>query len=131
MDEDPDDLAAAFFAAQAAKEAQKTKLPTEDWVAAISSIKKFASNGISSSDEGDVTTAVNEWLVTTIPSVSQSQDGEIALNAHDCSCNLIHREENDGQCESISARNEEVDAIRDRLKQALVKKLLEELNEKK
>ena len=131
MDEDPDDLAAAFFAAQAAKEAQKTKLPTEDWVAAISSMK-LASNS-ASSNEGDVTSssAVNEWLVTTIPNVSQSQNGEIVLNPQQCSCNLIHREENDEQCEPISAKNEEVTAIRDQLKEALVKKLLKELNEKK
>ena len=131
MDEDPDDLAAAFFAAQAAKEAQKTKLPTEDWVAAISSMK-LASNS-ASSNEGDVTSssAVNEWLVTTIPNVSQSQNGEIVLNPQQCSCKLIHREENDEQCEPISAKNEEVTAIRDQLKEALVKKLLKELNEKK
>lgn len=120
MEDDPDDLAAAFFAAQAAKEQQKAKLPTEDWIAAITSLwerKKLArdrnstnasvadeddSNSsrhvVSTSHEAGYEATVSSWLVTTIPDhPMQKQDKydfiEIELNGNECdSVNLLQRE---------------------------------------
>mmetsp|Transcript_1471 Transcript_1471/g.2514 ORF Transcript_1471/g.2514 Transcript_1471/m.2514 type:complete len:168 (+) Transcript_1471:195-698(+) len=96
MDDDPDDLAAAFFAAQASKEKAKATLPTDDWSRVIDNIeanKQSASSGSAASvaavvdgkDAGTSSTsesctlnmanggnAVNpsSWLVTTMPRVA-------------------------------------------------------------
>lgn len=125
MDEDPDALAAAFFAAQAAKEEHKAKLPTEDWVNAISSLS--AELTIAPTD--DIASSVNNWLVTTMPSVPQSTSGGIELNTDMCSCNLLRKV--DKQSETKCPTDEALHETGERIKQALVQKLLQEFNGKK
>lgn len=107
MDDDPDDLAAAFFAQQAAKEAQKTALPTKDWIRVIQ----------------DTTDAVDaeKWLVTTLPAAQVESDGTkgmmgIILNSD--SCRLEHKN-NDGSGEDDECDHE----IRDKIKQLLLQKI--------
>ena len=43
MDDDPDDLAAVFFAQQAQKEKAKVTLPTEDWIRVIEAKQQHTS----------------------------------------------------------------------------------------
>jgi hypothetical protein len=161
MEDDPDDLAAAFFAAQAAKEQQKATLPTEDWVAAITSVRArnksecqgnsmgatvtdgFDANNSSSlhastsKDAGYGAATVSSWLVTTIPSVSMHTQGEsgvteIELNGNECNAfNLLQRDTNESSklassFVSTCSKDEEAIATRERIKQYLVQKLLQE-----
>lgn len=131
MNEDPDDLAAAFFAAQAAKEAQKAKLPTNDWVDVISNLQTKQSNANAAHDgmkDNDIASSVNEWLVTTIPAAPSCHDGEIELNPNECSCNSLLKKYNQSESRSATnrAEDEKFNATRERLKQALVQKLLNE-----
>ena len=124
MEDDPDDLAAAFFAAQAAKEEQKAKLPIEEWVDAISQLKTA---DIITSDQ------VNEWLVTTMPSaVSKNGDGKILLNSNECICNLLQENSstNDSASALTEAQEKELHATREKLKQALVQKLFDQCKTK-
>ena len=124
MEEDPDDLAAAFFAAQAAKEEQKAKLPIEEWVDAISQLKTADSI---TSDQ------VNVWLVTTMPSaVSKNKDGKIPLNSNECICNLLQENSstNDSASALTEAQEKELHATREKLKQALVQKLFDQCKTK-
>ena len=130
MEEDPDDLAAAFFAAEAKKEAQRGKLFTEDWVDAITSMQRRAwSDGTSNDGVNDnIASLVNEWLVTTIPSAPQKHDVFITMNTDECTCNLVRPKNHEtGKLSTFQgARDEKVHEIREQLKQALVQKLLEE-----
>ena len=109
MDEDPDDLAALFFANQAAKEKQKATLPTDDWVKVVEAVlKKRKLRGsnttdTSTSDGIDVNNDRNgqkssgiidasSWLVTTMPPTPNKQkvngiDG-IMLDTSDNHCSL-------------------------------------------
>ena len=124
MEEDPDDLAAAFFAAQAAKEEQKAKLPTEDWVDTIMQLKTA---------DGTSDQAVNEWLVTTIPNVvSKNEDGEIMLNSSECNCNLLQTDSsiNNNASALTEAQEDKLHATREKLKQALVQKLFDQCKTK-
>lgn len=124
MEEDPDDLAAAFFAAQAAKEEQKAKLPTEDWVDAIMQLKTA---------DGTSDQAVNEWLVTTIPNaVSKNEDREIMLNSSECNCNLLQTDSsiNNNTSALTEAQEDKLHATREKLKQALVQKLFDQCKTK-
>ena len=135
MDEDPDDLVAAFFAAQSAKEELKAKLPTEDWVDAITCLKSStrgtSNDGSAKTNErnNDIVSSVNDWLVTTLPNIPQNKDGGIELNTHDCSCTILQKD--NAQSAMKCTQDGEFVAARERLKQALVQKLLEETNEKK
>ena len=124
MEEDPDDLAAAFFAAQAAKEEQKAKLPTEDWVDTIMQLKTA---------DGTSDQAVNEWLVTTIPTVvSKNKDGEIMLNSSECNCNLLQTDSsiNNSVSALTEVQEDKLHATREKLKQALVQKLFDQCKTK-
>jgi len=83
MDEDPDNLAALFFANQAAKEKQKATLPTDDWVKVVEAVMKkrklrgsntsdvSTSDGINTNHSSidHKTSGINAsaWLVTTMP----------------------------------------------------------------
>ena len=108
MDEDPDDLAALFFANQAAKEKQKATLPTDDWVKVVEAVLKKrklrGSNTTDTSSDGiDVNNDSNgqkssgiidasAWLVTTMPPTPNKQkvngiDG-IMLDTSDNHCSL-------------------------------------------
>ena len=89
MDEDPDDLAALFFANQAAKEKQKATLPTDDWVKVVEAVLKkrklrgsntldvSTSDGIdtnnSSTDDKTSSIDASAWLVTTMPPTPNKQ----------------------------------------------------------
>ncbi|KAL7482519.1 hypothetical protein ACHAW6_008195 [Cyclotella cf. meneghiniana] len=128
MEDDPDDLAAAFFAAQAAKEQQKAKLPTDDWVAAITSVRarnKSECHGDStgatvtdgvdactssrvhastSKEAGYEATTVDSWLVTTIPSVPMhiQDETDIELNGNECNAfNLLQRDTHESRTPGI------------------------------
>ena len=107
MDEDPDNLAASFFANQAAKEKQKATLPTDDWVKVVEAVLKkrklkgkstvdiSTSNGIntnSSTDDKTSSIDASEWLVTTMPPTPNKLkvngiDG-IMLDTSNTHCNL-------------------------------------------
>lgn len=71
MDEDPDDLAAAFFAAQAAKEKAKATLPTDDWIRVV------AAAGVGGEDGAgdDRSTDPASWPVTAAPPEPARRDG--------------------------------------------------------
>mmetsp|Transcript_1017 Transcript_1017/g.1625 ORF Transcript_1017/g.1625 Transcript_1017/m.1625 type:complete len:128 (-) Transcript_1017:440-823(-) len=108
MDDDPDDLAAAFFAQQAAKETQKTALPTKDWIRAI--------------HETTVTGEVDaeKWLATSLPDAQVESDDDtkgivgIILNTDSCSL----EKKNDG------GKEDEYDnEIRDKIKQLLLQNI--------
>jgi hypothetical protein len=136
-EEDPDDLVAAFFAAQAAKEEQKALLPTDDWINAISSSLKSRKHdgstdglvndiNVEVNDDG-ISSSINKWLVTDIPNVPPRQGGEIKLNTGDCtSCNLLL--DNDQSAKSL---DEDFDnSVREQIKDALVQRLLKEFDAK-
>ena len=71
MDDDPDDLAAAFFAQQAAKEAKKTALPVKDWIRVIE-------DNNTSNDTTEQAINAEKWLVTTLPNakVDEANQGQ-------------------------------------------------------
>lgn len=144
--EDPGDLAAAFYAAQAAKNEQLSKLPTDDWVNAITTLS--TSRLQSSSHDGNTTTddsishtnndnitndasSIHEWLVTDIPNLPSVDQGEIKLNTGDCFSIVLPKKQNESQSEEKDvARNDagfDRDTVREKMKQALVEKLLEEV----
>eukprot|EP00984_Skeletonema_dohrnii_P037077 scaffold38734_cov150-Skeletonema_dohrnii-CCMP3373.AAC.2 len=106
MDDDPDDLAAAFFAQQAAKETQKTALPTKDWIRAIHD----TTNNVADAEK---------WLATTLPDAQVESDGTtgivgIILNTDSCSL----EKKNDG------GKDDEYDnEIRDKIKQLLLQNI--------
>mmetsp|Transcript_26209 Transcript_26209/g.44698 ORF Transcript_26209/g.44698 Transcript_26209/m.44698 type:complete len:124 (-) Transcript_26209:328-699(-) len=121
MDDDPDDLAAAFSAQQAAKEKAKATLPTEDWVRAIdASFAAFGNN--ERKDSGDAAGASKSWLVTNMPPApTRDKDGIIGIRL-DPSCD---------SCCSTSGKKQLTAAekeIRSRIKESLVQRLEEEMN---
>ena len=93
MEEDPDDLAAAFFAQQAAKEKAQTTLPIDDWAYVVnaalqkskgtssSSAENIGGDGKDTASGGDTNNGqsrsckvsnegkidVEAWLVKTLP----------------------------------------------------------------
>ena len=83
MDDDPYNLAALFFANQAAKEKQKATLPTDDWIKVVEAVlkkRKFRGNtttegtstsdGMNTNDSTDdrtISIDASAWLVTTMP----------------------------------------------------------------
>ena len=93
MEEDPDDLAAAFFAQQAAKEKAQSTLPIEDWTYVVnaalqkskgtssSSAENIGGDGQDTASGGDINNGqsrscnvsnegkvdVEAWLVKTLP----------------------------------------------------------------
>ena len=77
MDDDPDDLAAAFFAQQAAKENAKATLPTEDWIRVIEAKQQHTSTaGSDAVANGDKNTiGQSSWLVTSMPPAPTYLDG--------------------------------------------------------
>lgn len=142
---DPDDLAAAFFAQQAAKEQKKVTLPTSDWVHVIEArraadesvgdgdakveVDHRAANSNSNSDKDSTTMRSMDpesWLVTTMPAAPTYRDSGavgIPLNTLDCMSILSI-----GGDETVMApfEKEETD-IRHRIKMELVNKLQESL----
>ncbi len=110
MDDDPDDLAAAFFAQQAAKEAQKTALPTKDWIRVIQ-------------DTTTENTPVDaeKWLATTLPAAqvveSDDTEGVVGIVLNSDSCRL--EKKNDSGYEDDECNHE----IRDKIKQLLLQKI--------
>ena len=104
MDDDPDDLAAAFFAQQAAKEAQKTALPTKDWRRILHETTR----------EVDA----EKWLATTLPHAQVESDTKgidgIILNRDSCCL----EKKNDISKDEYS--NEE---MRDKIKQLMLQKI--------
>ena len=121
MDDDPDDLAAAFFAQQAAKEAKKTALPVKDWIRVIE-------DNNTSNDTTEQAINAEKWLVTTLPNakVGEANQGQgiigIILNGDNCS--LKKRE--------IAMQDEDSNTeIRERIKQLLVQQIESNLQKKK
>jgi len=121
MDDDPDDLAAAFFTQQAAKEAKKTALPVKDWIRVIE-------DNNTSNDTTEQAINAEKWLVTTLPNakVDEANQGQgivgIILNGNNCS--LKKRE--------IAMQDEDCNTeIRDRIKQLLVQQIESNLQKKK
>ena len=99
MEDDPDDLAAAFFAQQAAKEKAKTTLPTDDWIRVIEATTKQSASA--APDDGNATRKSGDdtlvdpssWLVTTMsPAPKCHADGNedgivgILLDSSDITC---------------------------------------------
>jgi hypothetical protein len=122
MDDDPDDLAAAFFAQQAAKEAKKTALPVKDWIRVIE-------DNNTSNDTTEQAINAEKWLVTTLPNakVDEANQGQgivgIILNGNNCSLKKREIAMQDEDC------NTEI--IRDRIKQLLVQQIENNLQKKK
>ncbi|KAL7439765.1 hypothetical protein ACHAXM_006829 [Skeletonema potamos] len=116
MDDDPDDLAAAFFAQQAAKEAKKTALPTKDWVRVI----QDTTNNKSGEEDAEM------WLVTTLsdPHVETDDNkGILGTILNSDSCSLAKND----SVEVDEHKNE----MRDKLKQLLLQKIESNLIERK
>lgn len=135
---DPDDLAAAFFAQQAAKEKAKATLPTGDWIRVIDAVAA-AKNSDRKQDAGcpSLVPGTNDrgavdaasWLVTAMPPPptynhpGDRKDGivGIMLNSEDNRCSL-------GKNHSKVA-TETNELHRNRLKKYLVQKLDEKMTE--
>lgn len=135
MDDDPDDLAAAFFAQEAAKEKAKATLPTDDWISVIEANKSIGGGGAAGDCGGARKDAngkfleppaksANEidpssWLVTTMPTApkyhtaTEEDDGIVGIIL-DSSAN---------HCSLLTSKEEE---IRRQMKDYLVQKLEEE-----
>ena len=110
MDDDPDDLAAAFFAQQAAKETQKTALPTKDWIRVINEATKNSSEKVDA----------EQWLVTTLPDAQTGKDGIQGIILNGESCKLLKSNDADNTDE----RHTE---IRDQIKQLMLQKIKSDL----
>ncbi len=109
MDDDPDDLAAAFFAQQAAKEAQKTALPTKDWIRVIQD----------TTDEVDA----EKWLATTLPAAQVESDdtGIVGTILNSDSCRLLEEKNESGEEEECDHE------VREKIKQLLLQKIANNL----
>jgi hypothetical protein len=111
MDEDPDDLAAAFFAQQAAKEAKKTALPTKDWIRVIHDTTN------NTTGEADA----EKWLATTLPEAQVDSDnskGIVGIILNSDSCSLAKNNDSvkeDDEHEKIE--------MRDKIKQLLLQNI--------
>lgn len=135
MDDDPDDLATAFFAQQAAKERKKVTLPTDDWVRVIeaNNSKLGGKNGSTCHDTGPPDAA--SWLVTKMPSAAKyhTDDGTgdrrggiigIILDSDkNCNMPLKRGAENDAHASASK------DDIRQRLKEQLVQNLFDKIRD--
>jgi hypothetical protein len=81
MDDDPNDLAAAFFASQSAREEARATLPIDDWTRAIVEVVGGVDGAtaagvgfrgvVGGADNDDVATIIQstytKWLVSTMP----------------------------------------------------------------
>ena len=109
MEDDPDYLAAAFFAQQAAREAQKTALPTKDWIRVIHD---------TTANTGEVD--AEKWLAMTLPHAQVESDNSkrivgIILNRESC---FLEKKNDSGTDE------DEYDTeMRDKIKQLLLQKI--------
>jgi hypothetical protein len=148
MDDDPDDLAAAFFAQQTAKEKAKATLPTDNWIRVIeaaaakntdgTAVENKAVGGHSLAPVTNDGDAVNpsSWLVTTMPPAPTCHAGDgdngiigIVLDSSENHCRLGT---NPATEDATKDRNELTLAetvMRRRLKDFLVQKLEEEMKE--
>ena len=103
MDDDPDDLAAAFFAQQAAKEKAKATLPTEDWIRVIDVVKSRKSDDVDDASSGQPSKLAGgdsrgsidpaSWLATKMPAAPKCHTavdgiGGIILDSSDNRCIL-------------------------------------------
>ncbi|KAL7461877.1 hypothetical protein ACHAXS_002283 [Conticribra weissflogii] len=130
MEEDNDDLAAAFFAQQAAKEQKKATLPADDWIKVIEASDSKKAGGRSSRirlafTENDATA----WLATSLPGMgeyhvvkSNASDGLIGINLDPCEANETWMNITRTVNSTVTLNN---DKIRERLKKCLVEKLME------
>ena len=115
MDDDPDDLAAAFFAQQAAKEAKKTALPVKDWIRVIE-------DNNTSNDTTEQ--AIEKWLVTTLPNANLDNQGIVGIILNGDNCSLKEKE--------VAMEDEDCNAeIRASIKQLLVQQIESNLQKKK
>jgi hypothetical protein len=105
MDDDPDDLAAAFFRNQAAKEAAAKTIPMKDWIRII---------GVNDPEK---------WLATTLPDSDHNANGivGIILNGDNCS---LEKQNND-----VKEAEEYDKETRDKIKQLLVQKIESKLQQ--
>lgn len=119
MDDDPDDLAAAFFAQEAAKEKAKAALPTDDWISVIEGNKSIGGGGATGDCGGARKDAKGKlleppaksieeidprsWLVTTMPTApkyhtatEEDDDGivGIILDSSANHCSLLGKKDN-------------------------------------
>mmetsp|Transcript_8750 Transcript_8750/g.18372 ORF Transcript_8750/g.18372 Transcript_8750/m.18372 type:complete len:136 (+) Transcript_8750:348-755(+) len=130
MEEDHDDLAAASFAQQAAKEEKKAVLPINDWVTVIQARASCKESGRSSpsrlawkKDDAKV------WLTTNLPGMREYQ--VVKSNANDglIGISLDSNEKNEARM-NINRNNNtpitrENDEVCERLRKCLVETLLE------
>jgi hypothetical protein len=121
MEEDPDDLAAAFFAAQAAKEQQKAKLPTEDWINAITTMQPV--------NHGTLDNAAS-WLVTTIPNAPDQCKGTVGIELNSNECHSFNLLLCDDHKKSELTSSNDLETAKEKIKQVLVQKLMQECNSK-
>ncbi|KAK1743651.1 hypothetical protein QTG54_005248 [Skeletonema marinoi] len=113
FNDDPDDLAAAFFAQQVAKETQKTALPTKDLIRAIHE----TTNNVTGEVDAE------KWLATSLPDAQVESDDTkgivgIILNTDSCS---LEKKNDDGKDDKYD--NE----VRDKIKQLLLQKIKDNL----
>ena len=110
MDDDPDDLAAAFFAQQAAKEAKKTALPTKDWIRVI---QETTNNNIGAAD------AEKRLAITSLPDAQVESDDTmgIILNSENCSLEKKNDSVKDDD------HNNEMNLMRDKIKELMMQKM--------
>mmetsp|Transcript_20424 Transcript_20424/g.43802 ORF Transcript_20424/g.43802 Transcript_20424/m.43802 type:complete len:168 (-) Transcript_20424:286-789(-) len=149
MDDDPDDLAAAFFAQQAAKEKAKATLPTDDWIRVVEAAKKklaISSSAAAVDDKdtdgqsrtrtgkgGEDNLDPSSWLVTAMPPApnhaAERNEGGVVGIVVDSSdarrCSLEGRRASDDEDNEIELTAEEEETRR-RIVEYLVRKLEEE-----
>lgn len=118
MHDDPDDLAAAFFAQQAAKEAKKTALPVKDWIRVIE-------DNNTSNDTTEQAINAEKWLVTTLPNARvDNNQGIVGIILNGDNCSLKEKE--------VAMEDEDCNAeIRASIKQLLVQQIESNLQKKK
>lgn len=135
MEEDPDDLAAAFFAAQAAKEQQKAKLPTEDWINAITTMQPVMTTlgeegaGGITPNHGTLDNAAS-WLVTTIPNAPDQSKGTVGIELNSNECHSFNLLLCDDHKKSELTSSNDLETAKEKIKQVLVQKLMQECNSK-
>lgn len=158
MDDDPDDLAAAFFAQQAAKEKAKATLPKEDWIRVIekASTTKSPANNAASSDDGkdannsqSSTAALvkggddgiidpSSWLVTTMPSAPEyhamgnEKDGMVGiiLDSSDTRCSLGKNNATLAAANDNACKEAQLSVAEQEMRRKLKEYLVQKLEEK-
>lgn len=130
MEEDHDNLAAAFFAQQAAKEEKKAVLPINDWVTVIHAKAPCKQSGRSSPSRLAWTKDDAEaWLTTNLPEMREYQ--VVKSNANDgfIGISLDSNEKNEARMNITRKHNTPVahenEEVRERLRKCLVGTLLE------